>query len=155
MPKRIYSREIDALNYIVKVLIDSRKGYLKACEITHDDYVLRPRFLGCAQEREGLIKRFQAKVRALGGHPESNGGLLGEAHRGWMQFSALFMDDEQAALEAIDEGEAYLANQIEERLTRDRLEGEVRDLMVDAYRSASHGESFAEWQTRSPRARKS
>lgn len=146
MANRIYSREIDALNYIVKVLIDSRKGYLKAYEMTHDDYVLRPRFLDYANERLALIQRFQEKVRALGGHPESDGGLLGEAHRGWMQFSALFTDDEQAALEAIDDGEAYLANQIEERLKRDGLKGEVRDLMVDAYRSAAQGESFAGWQ---------
>jgi len=148
MQNRLYAREIDALNYIVKVLIDSRKGYLRAYEMTDDAYAFRARFLDCANERGALIQRFQEKVRALGGQPESDGGLLGEAHRGWMQFSTLFLDDEQAALEAIDDGEAYIANQIEERLKRDGLKGEVRDLLFDAYRSAAQGESFAGAQLR-------
>ena len=140
----IHNKHIDALNHITRVLIDSRKGYERAYEMVDDTYRLKPQFLHRAQQRSELIDRFQAHIRALGGNPEMDGGMLGYAHRGWMNFSSLFQDDEKAALKAIDEGERYLANQAAERLDRDDIHGDTRELLTQAYRSAHEGEAFAD-----------
>ena len=91
-----------------------------------------------------LINQFRAQVRTLGGEPQSDGGMLGDAHRGWMEFTSLFQKDEKAALEAIDNGEEYLAKQVEQRLQRDDIHGEARALLTAAYRSAHEGEAFAD-----------
>lgn len=147
MTTDLISKEIDALNDITKVLIDSQKGYQKAYEITGENYSLKPQFLHRAQERSKLVDRFQSQVRSMGGEPETNGGLLAGAHRGWMQFTALFSDDEHAALEAIDDGEEHLAESIEKRLERDDIHGETRALLNEAYRSAKEGEVFADART--------
>jgi len=144
MSNDIQSKQIDALNDITKVLIDSKKGYEKAYEMADDNYALKPQFLHRAQERGKLIDRFQAQVRSFGGEPQENGGMLGSAHRGWMQFTSLFEKDEKAALQAIDDGEDYLAEQVEERLKRDDIHGETRSLLNQAHQSARNGECFAD-----------
>lgn len=144
MSTDIQNKQIDALNDITKVLIDSQKGYEKAYEMTGETYALKPQFLHRAQERSKLIDRFQTQVRSLGGEPQTEGGMLGGAHRGWMKFTSLFQDDEKAALESIDDGEEYLAEQVEQRLQRDDIHGETRALLTAAYQSARQGEAFAD-----------
>ena len=144
MSHDIQTKQIDALNDIARVLIDSRKGYEKAYEMADDNYALKPQFLHRAQERSRLVDRFQAQVRTLGGEPQTDGSMLGDAHRGWMQFSSLFQKDEKAALEAIDDGEDYLAEQAGQRLQRDDIHGETRALLTQAYQSARKGECFAD-----------
>lgn len=144
MSTDIQNKQIDALNDITKVLIDSKQGYEKAYEMVDDNFSLKPQFLHRAQERGQLIDRFQSQVRTLGGEPQKDGGVLGEAHRGWMQFTSLFQKDQKAALEAIDDGEDYLAEQVEQRLKRDDIHGEVRTLLTKAHQSARNGECFAD-----------
>ncbi|WP_375208654.1 PA2169 family four-helix-bundle protein [Hyphomonas jannaschiana] len=144
MSTDIQTKQIEALNDIAKVLIDSKKGYEKAYEMVDDNFALKPQFLHRAQERGQLVEQFQSQVRHLGGEPQTDGGMLGDAHRGWMQFTSLFQKDQKAALEAIDDGEEYLAEQAEERLQRDDIHGEVRTLLTQAYHSAHDGECFAD-----------
>ena len=62
MPIDIQTKQIDALNDITKVLIDSKQGYEKAYEMVDDNFSLKPQFLHRAQERDQLIDNFQSQV---------------------------------------------------------------------------------------------
>ena len=136
---------IDVLNKVTKGLIDSREGYKKAYEITDENYGLRSEFMRRANERDQLIQQFQTQVRSFGGEPETDGGLLGTAHRSVLQFTSMFRDNEKAALDAIDDGEEYLADKIENCLKEEGMSDvQTRSLLQKAHASAKSGERFAE-----------
>lgn len=138
---------IDVLNDVTKTLIDSQKGYEKVCEIAEEGHGLRSKFLALAAERRDLISAFQARVRDYGGEPETSGGVGGSLHRAWADFTSLFEDDEKAALDAVDDGEDYLADTIESKLKTDGLDQSTIDLLQRAKASARYGESFADART--------
>jgi uncharacterized protein (TIGR02284 family) len=137
------SAEINALNDITKLLIDSRKGYEKAGELIGDEYTFASELAQRASERAKLVAAFQAHVQALGDAAETDGSALGTAHRGFMDFTSVFRDDSKAAFSAIDDGEEYLAKKIESKLDEKNLSIESRDLLTRALASAKSGESFA------------
>ena len=123
MSETINKTEIDALNDITKVLIDSRKGYEKCAELTDESFTFRSQFQKRASDRAALISRFQQQVRTLGGEPQTDGGTMGTLHRALTEFSSLFRDDKKAALEAIDGGEEHLADSIKDRLEKSGIQG--------------------------------
>ena len=125
---------IDALNDVTKTLIDSQQGYQKVCEMSDDSYALRSKFQSLANERTELINDFQAQVRAYGGEPQTSGA----------DFTSMFRDDEKAALEAVDTGEEYLANEIDGKLENKELDAQARELLQRAKSSACYGENFAD-----------
>ncbi len=136
--------DIDALNDVTKVLIDSQKGYEKCAELADESFGLRSQFQQRANDRATLVSRFQAQVRTYGGEPQTEGGALGALHRGFTQFASVFKDDRKAALEAIDDGEEHLAKAIEDRLETPQLQSPSRTLLDEAYTSARSGEAFAD-----------
>lgn len=144
MTNTINKTEIDALNDVTKVLIDSRKGYEKCAEIADESFGFRAQFQKRAGDRATLVDQFQQQVRALGGEPQTEGGALGALHRGFTEFSSMFRDDKKAALEAIDDGEEHLAESIRDRLEKSEVQGQSRTLMEKAYSSARSGEAFAD-----------
>lgn len=139
--------EIDALNDVTKVLIDSQKGYEKCADLTDESFGFRAQFQQRARDRAALISRFQQQVQTLGGEPQTDGGAMGALHRGFTEFSSLFRDDKKAALSAIDDGEEHLAKAIKDRLEKSEVQGQARALLEEAYSSAREGESFADSMT--------
>ena len=138
---------IDALNDVTKTLIDSQKGYEKVAEMTDETHALRSKFQTLAYERNELVTAFQARVRDLGGEPVTDGGAAGAMHRAWANFTSLFTKDEKAALEAVDDGEEYLAERSEARLKEKDLDEATIELLQRAHGSARHGEKFADANT--------
>ncbi|WP_084418691.1 ferritin-like domain-containing protein [Henriciella litoralis] len=135
---------IDALNDVIKTLIDSQQGYQKVCEMSDDSYALRSKFQSLANERTALINDFQTQVRAYGGEPQTSGGVAGSMHRAWADFTSMFRDDEKAALEAVDTGEEHLAKEIDDKLENTELDAQARELLRRAKSSACYGENFAD-----------
>ena len=135
---------VDVLNDVTKTLIDSQKGYEKVCEIADEDHGLRGKFLSLAAERRDLISAFQARVNEYGAEPVTSGGVGGSLHRAWADFTSLFEDDEKAALEAVDDGEDYLGDKIEQKLKNEDLDQATIDLLRRARASARYGENFAD-----------
>lgn len=139
------NKNIDVLNSVTKALIDSREGYKKAYEMTDENYSLRSEFMRRATERDELIKDFHKLVRSYGGEPETDGGLMGSVHRSIMKLSAIFRDDEKAAIDAIDDGEEYLADTIKGYLgDKELTDVQARLLLTNAHKSAKEGERFAD-----------
>lgn len=138
------SNDINVLNDVTETLIDSRKGYQKCIEVSDDSYALRSNFLERAQRRSQMIQEFQGEVRSLGGEPKEDGSVAGAAHRAWTDITTLFQNDEKAAVEAIDDGEDFLADKIESKLKDEALAPRTRELLQKAQADARDGERFAE-----------
>jgi len=136
--------DIAILNTITKTLIDSQKGYQTCCEVVDDSYALKSNFQERAMRRTALVREFQAEVQSLGGEPSTTGSVAGAAHRAWTSFTTLFADDEKAAVEAIDDGEEYLAEKIEAVLKSETVSPRTRELLQKAHADARDGERFAD-----------
>ena len=137
-------KDIEALNDVTKTMIDSYKGYEQCLEVAEDSFPLTNSFRQRATRRSELINEFQAEVRSLGGEPETDGSALGSAHRAWLNVTAVFQDDRKAAVEAIDDGEEFLADKIENALQDETYSPRTRELLQTAQMSAREGERFAE-----------
>ncbi|WP_409433239.1 PA2169 family four-helix-bundle protein [Litorimonas sp. RW-G-Af-16] len=135
---------VKALNEITETMIDSYKGYEKCLELSDDSYALRQNFRARAQERSQLINDFQNQVRQLGGEPVTDGSVTGKLHRGFTKFASVFQDDEKAAVSAIDDGEEYLAEKIEDCLEDNNLPSPAQSLLKRAHASAKAGERYAD-----------
>ena len=138
------NKTVDILNDVTKTLIDSQKGYQQAAEKVDENYALRSQFLQRADQRQQMINRFQSRVRTFGAEPQTEGGVTGAAHRMWNDFTSMFQSDEKAALNAIDDGEEFLAEQVGDKLDDNEIDMESRQLLRQAYTSAKQGERFAE-----------
>lgn len=138
------SNEIDLLNSVTKTLIDSCEGYQTCCDVADDSYALQSEFSRRLAERRTLVTEFQERVRALGGEPADSGSAKGAVHRGFLRFTSLFQDDEKAAINALDDGEEFLAEKIEDKLEDNQLTPESRQLLIRAMQSAQDGERFAD-----------
>ena len=138
------AHDINVLSDVTRTLIDSHKGYATCVDAVDDSYALAKSFGERADARAALIAEFKAEIAALGGDAPNEGSIAGAAHRVWTSFTTLFSDDEKAAIEAVDDGEEYLAEKIERALDSDVLAARTRDLLVRAHASAREGERFAD-----------
>jgi uncharacterized protein (TIGR02284 family) len=139
------ANDIDVLNSVTKTLIDSHKGYETCVEASDDSYALQQNFRERAARRAELIREFQAEVQTLGGEPNTAGSVAGAAHRAWTSFTTIFADDEKAAIEAIDDGEEFLADKIQAELeAQTLLAPRTRELLQKAHADAREGERFAD-----------
>ena len=138
------ARDIGVLNDVTQTLIDSHKGYETCVEAVGTNAALSKAFRDRADARSALIREFQTAVQTLGGTPATSGSVVGAVHRAWTSFTTLFADDEKAAIEAVDDGEEFLAETIEDKLGDTRLMPATRELLVKAHESAREGERFAD-----------
>lgn len=137
-------RNVRVLNSVTKTLIDSCKGYETCAEVSEDNYALQAEFIRRKSERDQLVQEFQNQVRAFGGEPATSGSMSGAVHRGFTKFSTVFRDDEVAAINALDDGEEFLAEKIQDKLDHDDLNPTTSALLEKAMTSAKSGERFAD-----------
>lgn len=138
------NQNIKTLNSVTKTLIDSCKGYETCADVSDENYALHAEFSRRHNERNQLVSEFQNQVRQLGGEPEDSGSMTGAVHRGFTQFSSMFRDNESAAISALDDGEAYLAEKIEDKLEGGAFDPLTESLLRKAHNSAQRGEKFAD-----------
>lgn len=131
------------LNDAIKTLMDSKKGYETCSDLVGDLHSLNRFFIRRIQERESLILEMQEAVKKSGGLPEGNSSITGTLHRAVTHISSVFRGDEKAAIAALQDGEDYLKEKIEERLEDDKLGAESRALLKKALDSANDGERLA------------
>jgi len=137
-------RNIKTLNSVTKTLIDSCQGYQTCADVSDDSYSLQTEFNRRQSERQQLINEFQGQVRQLGGVPAEEGSMVGAVHRGFTRFSSMFRDDEAAAISALDDGEEFLAEKIEDKLEDGMFDSTTESLLRKAHQSVKSGERFAD-----------
>ena len=134
---------IEELNDLTKLMIDSFKGYKEAIDQADDSFALKTEFADRAERRSVYIAEIQDYVRQLGGEPEVEGTARGAVHRGWVKFSNMFRDDEEGAVSAVENGEAYLAESIEDVLEDDDVDAQAKSLLRKAHADVAAGRNFA------------
>ena len=133
------NHEIRILNGLIETTIDSVDGYRhSADEATNSRFaeIFRRR----AEEREQVVARLRERVRALGGTPEEEGGLLAAAHRRFLSLrDAVTGRDDKAVIAEVDRGESYLNAKWQAALRDDGLSAETKGLIEELYRSVRSG----------------
>lgn len=133
---------IEELNDVTRLMIDSYKGYQAACEECDDSFALANEFKERGERRKSYISDIQGYVRQLGGEPSTHGTARGAVHRGWLNFANIFQDDEKGAISAVENGESYLANRIEDCLEDGQLDGKATQLLRKAHSDVKASERF-------------
>jgi uncharacterized protein (TIGR02284 family) len=132
---RMNEREIDWLNELIEVTIDSADGYREAAKEAHNP-AFRQLFEERATARGQIVRVLQEKVRSLGGAPEDEGSLLASAHRLFVNLrNTVTGGDDRAVIEEVERGEDHIKEKYEEALGDASLSPELRATLSTAYQS--------------------
>lgn len=89
-----------------------------------------------ALERQRLAVTLRRAIEAHGGHADSQGTILGSAHRLFLDLKSALLDSEQSVVEELLRGERFLADQIR-KAHRDAgaLPTDIEEILVTLYRN--------------------
>jgi uncharacterized protein (TIGR02284 family) len=132
----------NVLNGLIKTTLDSVGGYQEAAE-NADNSRFKGMFAERAMKREQLALELQEEVRALGGDPQRDQGMLGKAHNKFVDLkNALTGGSDKAVIDEVERGEDHIKEKFEDALEDDDLPPAVRTKVARAYESikADHAE---------------
>ena len=133
------SDEITTLNTLTTTLIDSVNGYRDAASNSESGR-FQELFRTNADERSRVVEELRAEVRRLGGTPEDDATMLGQAHpRGRDLTAAITGRDDKAIVNEVERGEDYLKGKFTAALNSGHLSGESRAVVERAYQSVLKG----------------
>jgi uncharacterized protein (TIGR02284 family) len=131
--------DIEILNDLISITLDSADGYEKAAEETTAQD-LKVLFSRRARERRQIVHDLQARVRALGGEPEDDGTILGKAHRVFIGLKASVAgNDNKAVINEVERGEDQIKARYEKALNHENLSDPSREVVQRAYVSIKAG----------------
>jgi uncharacterized protein (TIGR02284 family) len=108
---------IDSANELIRLNIDSAKGWTAAAEGTEDSS-LRGRFFEFARVRDTAAAELQTLIRAAGDVPPEAGTAQGSVHRWWMNIKARITgSDVHAILVEAERGEDAIKHAYEQILS--------------------------------------
>jgi len=133
------SHDISVLNSLIETTIDSIDGYQhSASEATNSRFAQA--FRDRASEREQIVSKLRDRVRALGGTPESDGGILAAMHRQFVSLrDAVTGKDDGSIVAEVDRGESYLDGKWQTALKDNELSDETLQLIRTCYESVQEG----------------
>ncbi|MBV8685828.1 MAG: PA2169 family four-helix-bundle protein [Alphaproteobacteria bacterium] len=133
------NHDISVLNSLIETTIDSIDGYQhSASEASNSRFA--ESFRDRASEREQVVAKLRDRVRALGGTPESDGGLLAAAHRQFLSLrDAVTGSDDGSIIAEVDRGESYLDSKWKAALEDTKLSDETLALIRQGYESVREG----------------
>ena len=115
---------ISGLKDLINYTIDSIEGYRKAADMVRDNEAeLADYFESCASKRdEKRTELFNILSQYESNQEDSfNGTNSGTLHQAFTSFRSVFQSDRKAALNEVERGEDYLADQYEEFLDQKNL----------------------------------
>ena len=121
-------KSVSILNDVLETLVDSRDGYEKAAEIAERD-TFKQFFSRRAASRNSMVEKTQAEIRHLGGEPVDDGTILAKAHRMFLSISSAVQDNDEAAIEAVDDGEEYLRKTVNKAIENDDLAQNAKTML--------------------------
>lgn len=127
------------LNTLLATLTDSINGYRDSAENIENGQ-LKQLFLDSAEERSRVAEDLRAEVRRLGADPNDDGSLMGKTHQIFLDLKAAITGrDDQAIINEVERGEDYLKEKFEAALRSDKLTGESRAVVEQAFTSVRRG----------------
>ena len=127
------------LNTLLATLTDSINGYRESAQHIEDGR-MKQLFLDSAEERSRVAQDLRAEVRRLGGDPNDDGSLMGKGHQVFLDIKAAVTGrDDKAIINEVERGEDYLKEKFEAALQTDKLAGETRSVVEQAFGSVRRG----------------
>src|SRR5579859_7529730 len=126
------NHDIEVLNNLIAVTIDSAQGYDSARDDTKNPH-FKTLFGKRAVERKQVTAELQTEVRRLlGGKPATGGTAAGKIHRTFMDLKSPITGDE-GIVKSVEAGEDHIKKEYEQALGDHELSSPVRDLVQRAY----------------------
>jgi uncharacterized protein (TIGR02284 family) len=128
----INKEAIDLLNDLIETSKDGEEGFKTSAEDLKNPQ-LKTFFLARANDCHSAVTELQAKVRSLGGDPETSSSVSGSMHRAWVDLKSLVTGkSDEAILDEVERGEdvalkAY--REAVEKATQKNLSADVRSLI--------------------------
>jgi uncharacterized protein (TIGR02284 family) len=131
--------DIDVLNDLIAVTLDSAKGYEDAGVDTKNP-TFKTMFGKRAIERKQVTAELQGEVRRLlGGEPAKSGTVTGKAHRVFMNLKAAVTGSDKGIVNSVEAGEDYIKASYEKALADGALSAPVLHLVERAFVSVKTG----------------
>ena len=131
--------DLDILNNLIEVTLDSAHGYEDAAKDTKNPY-FKTLFGKRAIERKQVTAELQTEVRRqLGGKPATSGTTAGKAHRTLMNLKAAVTGSDKGIVNSVESGEDHIKKEYDEALADQALSMPVLDLVRRMYVSIKAG----------------
>ncbi len=130
--------DIKVLNDLIETTLDSVDGYREAAKET-ENTGFRALFEQRSFERQRVASELQGEVRRLGGEPEDDGSVLAKAHRAFLDVKHAILQDEQAVVNSVENGEDHIKARYEKAMEDRDLSATTRDTVTRAYGSVREG----------------
>ncbi|GAB2582587.1 PA2169 family four-helix-bundle protein [Dyella jejuensis] len=134
------AHDIDVLNDLIEITMDSYEGYREAAEHLENTEVAAL-FSRWALNRRHVLCELRHAVQNLGGRPVAEGTVLGSARRFFVDLRTHLTANHDAVVEEAERSDEHLKHQFESALNDYRLSTPVRDAVEHAYLSVKtcHG----------------
>lgn len=134
---------VGVLNGLIKTTLDSVGGYREAAE-NADAAQYKAMFAERALKRQSLAGELQQEVRALGGEPETDQGVVGKMHNKFVDLKNAVTGggSDKAIIDEVERGEDHIRDKFVDALKDDDLPASARDCISRACNSikADHDE---------------
>lgn len=130
--------DIKVLNGLIETTLDSADGYREAASETEDSRY-KSLFEKRSFERQGVAGDLKGAVLTLGGEPEDDGSMLAKAHRAFLDVKHALVQDEQAVINSVENGEDYIKDKFEKALDDSDVSATTRETIRRAYTRVKEG----------------
>jgi uncharacterized protein (TIGR02284 family) len=119
-----------ALNNLVELLIDSRKGYQEAAERVEAPH-LKQLLTKLSTERAPLISEVESQLRMVGEDDmPKDGTVKGDLHRAWIDIRDSLSGSENAnVLDECERGEKYLLERYDDIIKDEDVSPQVKTML--------------------------
>ncbi len=138
MAQSAASKEVEILNHLLTLTLDSIAGYREAAAEPRDRGLQRC-FLRRAGDRQNIAERLAETIEALGGTPVEDGSKLGAAHRVFLNLRELLSSGDAIAMHEVARGESFLRSRCEKALKSGLLSPRSCEAVEAAYGSVWSG----------------
>ena len=98
-----------------------------------------------AEKRRDTFNSLNNELVSRGEEPINDRSMSGTFHQTWLSITEAFSNGDDAAVERVEEGEDYIAEQFRDALKdNDDLEPQVRTMIEKAYGEIREGERFTD-----------
>jgi len=132
------SHDIDVLNGLIALTLDSSRGYREAAEQSKNVMIV-DLFQRWSSERHRVVEGLREMVRELGGRPEDDGTVLASVHRIFLDLRAHIGASDKGVEEEVERGEDYIKHKFEKSLKDKKIGTQARTAIQTAYVSVSTG----------------
>lgn len=135
---------IETLKNLTQTTYDSVEGYRNAIDKA-DSPALKGALERRLNSRRDTLEKLNMALAGRGETQIDSVSMTGSAHQTFQSIAEAFSDSDEAAVERVEEGEDYIADQFKDALKgADDMDTSIRMLIEQAYQEVREGERFSD-----------